>query len=155
MRSPSLYTQRRSVLEIPMTPMIDVVFQLIIFFLWTSSFQAVEYMLPGRLSLAVGTEAVEWDNLPLPEMDFDELVVRLVRDEAGLRWYVNELSVDSLDQLRVRLRQIGEISREMPVLLHPDGEIPLGDVMDVYDLARQEQFQVAFTATLDTEVAGP
>lgn len=134
-----------------MTPMIDVVFQLIIFFLWTSSFQPLEYLLPGQISLAVGTESTEMTELPPPEMDFDELVIRVTNEAGTLSWQINELTVNSLMQLRQRLRQIGEISREMPVLLHPDGDVPLGDVMDVYDLARQEQFQVAFTTTLDLD----
>jgi biopolymer transport protein ExbD len=154
MRAPSLLRQRRSLLEIPMTPMIDVVFQLIIFFLWTSSFQPIEYLLPGRLSLAAGTESTEFA-VPPPEADFEEIVIRVTREASGPRWYVNDLPLDSLMQLRLRLRQIGEISRDVPVLLHPDGEVPLGDVMDVYDLARLEQFQVAFTATLDATSTGP
>ena len=37
---------RRDSLEIKMTPMIDVVFLLLIFFVWTASFQVVEYLLP-------------------------------------------------------------------------------------------------------------
>jgi biopolymer transport protein ExbD len=135
-----------------MTPMIDVVFQLIIFFLWTSSFQAVEYLLPGHLSLVAGTESAQLTEPP-PEADFDEIVIRITGGDAEPRWLLNELPLESLAQLRLRLRQIGEISREMPVLLHPDGEVPLGDVMDVYDLARQEQFQVAFTATLEAAAA--
>ncbi len=155
MRSPSIYHQRRSPLEIPMTPMIDVVFQLIIFFLWTSSFQPLEFLLPGQISLAVGTDSTAIDELPPPEMDFDELVIRVTYDSGSPRWQVNELPVDSLMQLRQRMRQIGEISRDMPVLLHPDGDVPLGDVMDVYDLARQEQFQVAFTTRLDPDGASP
>jgi biopolymer transport protein ExbD len=138
-----------------MTPMIDVVFQLIIFFLWTSSFQAVEYLLPGRVSMATGTDATELTEPPPPEADLGELVVRVLLRDSELQWYVNDLPIDSLSQLRLRLRQIGEISREMPVLLHPDGEVPLGDVMDVYDLARLEQFEVAFTTTLESSPTRP
>lgn len=138
-----------------MTPMIDVVFQLIIFFLWTSSFQAVEYLLPGRVSVVAGTEAIELSEPPPPEADLGELVIRVIHYDSKLQWYVNDLPIDSLSQLQRRLRQIGEISREMPVLLHPSGDVPLGDVMDVYDLARLEQFEVAFTTSLETTSAGP
>ncbi|MEO8496389.1 MAG: biopolymer transporter ExbD, partial [Planctomycetota bacterium] len=38
MRRPSIFTERREPLDVKMTPMIDVVFLLLIFFVWTASF---------------------------------------------------------------------------------------------------------------------
>ena len=42
MRRPSIFTQRGRGLDVEMTPMIDVVFLLLVFFIWTASFQIVE-----------------------------------------------------------------------------------------------------------------
>ena len=50
MKRPSIFNGTRRELEIKMTPMIDVVFLLLVFFVWTASFQAIEYLLPSSLS---------------------------------------------------------------------------------------------------------
>ena len=40
------------------------------------------------------------------------------------------------------------IKRDAPVILHPDAAVPLGDVIDVYDLARLAGFtKVQFAAS--------
>ena len=43
--------------EMDMTPMIDVVFLLIIFFVWTAGFQMVEHVLPSNLTATAGSAA--------------------------------------------------------------------------------------------------
>ena len=54
MRRPSVFHRDQGALEIKMTPMIDVVFLLLVFFVWTASFHAVEYLLPSSLSQQLG-----------------------------------------------------------------------------------------------------
>ena len=74
MRRPSLFLRRERI-EVKMTPMIDVVFLLLVFFIWTSSFQIAEQSLSGDLALpAVGTENVT-DIDVSPDLDFDEIVL--------------------------------------------------------------------------------
>ena len=48
MKSPRTHTD--GLLEVKMTPMIDVVFLLLIFFVWTSSFELPEFDLPSALA---------------------------------------------------------------------------------------------------------
>ena len=38
-----------------MTPMIDVVFLLLVFFVWTASFQIIEHVLPSKMSAQLGS----------------------------------------------------------------------------------------------------
>ncbi len=59
MRRPDLLNRGRRRLEIQMTPMIDVVFLLLIFFIWTSSFQIAEYALQSNISDATGSAPAE------------------------------------------------------------------------------------------------
>ena len=42
MRAPSFHDRRERDLKIEMTPMIDVVFLLLVFFVWTASFRMIE-----------------------------------------------------------------------------------------------------------------
>ena len=72
MKRPSIFNGTRRELEIKMTPMIDVVFLLLVFFVWTASFQAVEYLLPSSLSQKQGSgQTVNLDQPP-PEIEFED-----------------------------------------------------------------------------------
>ena len=56
MRRSSIYNERRGDVDVKMTPMIDVVFLLLVFFIWTASFQIVEQVLPSSVSAQRGTD---------------------------------------------------------------------------------------------------
>ena len=58
MRIPDFNKQAEKRRDVTMTPMIDVVFLLLIFFICTASFQIVEQNLPSRIQLELppGTE---------------------------------------------------------------------------------------------------
>lgn len=141
MKPPAAHTGNRRRLEVAMTPMIDVVFLLLVFFVWTASFQIVEQVLPSTLSEAQGNQPVKNNDPPPPEMDFDNVVIRLNTDGQVLRWQLNNQAVESLEQMRTRLVAIAEIKSDAPVILHPDDNVPLGDVIDVYDLSRVAGFE--------------
>lgn len=148
MRRASLYARGSNAIDIPMTPLIDCVFLLLVFFLWTSSFRLVEQSLPSTVQPpAVGSRGGAAP-LSTPTPDFDEIVVRITTRNGVLAWQVNDLPVDSLAQLRQRLRDVASLTREAPVILHPDPDVPLGDVIDVYDLARLTDLTVAFATPL-------
>ncbi len=146
MRRPELHQRTRGDLEISMTPMIDVVFLLLVFFVWTASFQVVENMLPTSLLAVAGTQATELAE-PAPDLDFDEIVIRLIWEGRALRWQINNLRVASLEEVRSRLDQIAAIRQSATVILHPDQEVPIGDVVDVYDQARLAGFKQVQFAT--------
>ena len=119
-----------------MTPMIDVVFLLLIFFVWTASFQMVEEVLPSNVSEVIGSENKSVDSPPPPEADFPEVTIQ-IRWRAGQpQWSLNDTDLSSLSAVHERLRQIHEINEVAPVIIHPDPETPLGHVIDVYDVSR-------------------
>jgi biopolymer transport protein ExbD len=141
-------SQRRSTMEINMTPMIDMVFLLIVYFVWTSGDAAMEMLLPSRISEQAGTQATTSEDIPPPEADFDPVVVRMVTTGNSVAWRVNDQPLASLDELRSVLTNLAKIKRDAPVILHPDGEVPLGDVIDVYDLSRLIGFEnIQFNAS--------
>ena len=147
MRLPDSNARRGRELEIKLTPMIDVVFLLLVFFIWNARLQKLEYVLPSQLSTATGnqeTEAVE----PLPEADFDDVVVRIRWLNQQPSWSINDNPVASLDQLQQRLMTIQRIKTDAPVILHPDRQVPLGHVIDVYDRSRSAGFErIQFAAS--------
>lgn len=149
MRRPSIYTDRREELDVKMTPMIDVVFLLLIFFVWTASFQMVEYMLPSQLSVAVGSADTDLLETPPPELDFDDVVVRIRQVGGVAKWTVNDTDIASESQLSELLARIADIRSEAPVIVHPDQDVPLGEVIHVYDIAKQVGFHEVSFATSD------
>ncbi len=118
-----------------MTPMIDVIFLLLIFFVCTASFQVIEEVLPTNLSMpgSVNTE-IEID--PLQE-DLDEITVTVFRRGDRTAWQVNQRDYDRLEDVGAVLSAAAEIKIDLPVILDVDAEVPIEDVIDVYDRCRQ------------------
>ena len=147
MRRESVYTQRRSELDVKMTPMIDVVFLLLVFFVWTASFHIAEHLLPSSVSAIRGTEPSD-QATPPPEKDFDDVVIRIHWLDTQPGWRVNEEPMTTLDEVRASLAGIATVKPDAPVILHPDQDVPLGHVIDVYDVTRLEGFdKVQFAAS--------
>ncbi len=147
MRRESVYTQRRSELDVKMTPMIDVVFLLLVFFVWTASFHIVEHLLPSSVSAVRGTQPSD-PTTPPPEKDFDDVVIRIDWLDTRPGWRVNEERMTTLDDVRASLAGIATVKPDAPVILHPDQDVPLGHVIDVYDITRMEGFdKVQFAAS--------
>jgi biopolymer transport protein ExbD len=75
-------------------------------------------------------------------------VIRILWAERTPLWQVNESPVRSLAAVREILSSIASVKSDAPVIVHPDPEVPVGDVIDVYDLTRLEGFeQVQFAAS--------
>jgi len=146
MKRPPTYDLHRGGSDIKMTSMIDVVFLLLIFFVWTASFQIVEFVLPSNISAQAGTQGNAMDTLP--EQDFEAVVVKLLWDGTSPGWLVNDTPVATFDDVRQTLIQVAEISNEVPVIIDPAAEVPLGHVIDLYDISRLAGFdEVQFAAT--------
>lgn len=129
-----------------MTPMIDVVFLLLIFFVWTISFQAIERLLPSNVSREVGKLDSNLDDLD-PEVDFERIVVRLTGEAANPQYRVNDQAFGSAIAVRDYLQRIVTINPEAPVVIHPDDQIEIGLVVGLLDISRQCGFSKVSFAT--------
>ncbi|MCE9525471.1 MAG: biopolymer transporter ExbD [Planctomycetales bacterium] len=148
MRRPT-YTTRRTTVDLQLTPMIDCVFLLMIYFIFSSNFKIAELFLPSQLSAASGSGAPSTDTPPPPEADFEDVVVRILWQGSAPTWTVNDSPVPSLVSLKQSLAQVARIKRDAPVILHPDPDVPLGNVIEVYDISRLVGFEkIQFAASL-------
>ena len=150
MRRPSVYTDRRSPLDIKLTPMIDVVFLLLIFFVWTSSFNVVEFALQSNVSDATAGAETEPPERPPAEIDFDNVVVRIVWIDGQPGWRINDESIPALGEVRRRLDAIFQANEAAPVIIHPDPDTPLNHVIAVYDISRLIGFEKVNLAATET-----
>ncbi len=127
--------KKRSV-EVTLTPMIDVVFLLLIFFMVTTTFNR-ETQLNVTLPEANGSE----------NSDFDK-VINLTIDAEGI-YYVNnrQLVNQKLATLKKALLQAGENPRELPFIISADAKTPHQSVISALDVAGQIGFkQIIFAA---------
>jgi len=129
-----------------MTPMIDVIFQLLIFFVCASAGQTMEKHLPTELAAG----AIESANPVIVERPFGEIWLRLRRrvpegTEALTVVELNDREYSDEPALRKTLLALAETTPEIPVILDIAGSVPLGDVVRVYDACQSAQFrQVSF-----------
>ncbi len=138
-RIPSRDAESDGDIDSTMTPMIDVVFLLLIFFVWTAGTQIVEYMLPGQLSAETGNLPANLDNPP-PEQDFDKVVIRLRWDGGLPDWSVNDQPLETIEEVATMLQSLAGIKPDAPLVIHPDSPVPLGYVIELFDESRLAGF---------------
>lgn len=139
----------RGRMDVKMTPMIDVVFQLLIFFVCTASFQAAEEILPAHLAppAAGGTPA----QIPPELAELEDVIIKVTHQQGQVVWQINGQSYDRLAQVHEVLRQLAEIRRDLPVILDIDALVPIGEAIDVFDLCRLVGFEkIQFAAKADS-----
>ena len=150
MRRPSIFTDRRQPLDVKMTPMIDVVFLLLIFFVWTASFHIVEHVLPSSVSEITGNESLSPNEPPPPEADFHDVIVRVLCADGRVSWRIGDEPLSDLEGVEAKLARIFQANADAPLIIDPDDATPLGAVIDVYDLSRRIGFdEVQFAAAED------
>lgn len=145
MKRPS-YHRDRDGLDVTMTPMIDVVFLLLIFFVSTASFEIIESVLPSSIAEAAGnsSEAV----IDPQETDLERIVIEGQWRGGQTAWLINSQPYESLSEVRAvlstlrrQMQTLGTDVSELPVILDIEGAVPLGHVIDVYDVCRLEQYR--------------
>ncbi len=139
-RLPATRGEREHDIDSTMTPMIDVVFLLLIFFVWTAGTQLVEYILPSQISVQPGNQASEITE-PLPEQDFDNVVIRVRWDGSLPDWTINEQGFETIQDVFQTLSQLAAVKIDAPIIVHPDENVPMGWVIEVYDQAKLAGFQ--------------
>ncbi|MFO1042401.1 MAG: biopolymer transporter ExbD [Planctomycetaceae bacterium] len=136
MRIPTSHSRRTPIdLQGAMTPLIDVVFQLLIFFICASSGHLREKLLPTDFaSGAIG------DKPAVVEKPLGEVRIKLSRELDLTVYQVSGQAFREIDLLEQWLNQMAETAREIPVILEIGGDVPLGDAIGVYDACRASRF---------------
>jgi len=106
--------------QIDIAPLIDIIFQLLIFFMLTSSF-VVQPGIKVKLPKAVTSEAVKFENI--------EIIV-----SAENVVYLNG-KVVTTGELKKMLKQIAK--RGQAILIKSDRRAALGRVVEIWDMCRE------------------
>ena len=140
MKRPSTHLHQPGAVDIDqaMTPMIDVVFLLLVFFVWTASFQVIEQILPSELSSQIGNQ--QSPLTPPPIKDFDDIIITLSYDGQQPAWTLNKQPITRIAEIERRLTNIASVNAAAPVILHPQPNVPLEFVIQSYDAAKLSGF---------------
>jgi biopolymer transport protein ExbD len=139
MRRPTSFDRGRKPLSIEMAPMIDVVFLLLVYFLWTLSFAGmVSERVDVKSAQPETAGTVEDPNqTPPEEADFENVAVRIENESGKLVYVVKDAELQSLAELEAKLNEFAASRTDAPVIVDPAPEVLLGDAFDVYDLAKR------------------
>jgi biopolymer transport protein ExbD len=118
-----------------MTPMIDVVFLLLVFFLWTTSFQPPEQYLQGQLASAADASGTSQEE---DSAEFEAVVLRIESgDPEQPAWSINGRPQHDLAAARDTLQAVARIRSDVPVVIDPAASVVMGSVVEAYDAARE------------------
>lgn len=127
---------------VPMTPMLDVIFLLLIFFITTSVFARLE----NELSITVPTA----DSATTPKRTLGELIVNLRADGTLI---VNQRPI-SMNQLQILLARIAKQYPDQSVIIRGDRNSTLEYAVGILDVcARSGVWNVSFAALPPEEMA--
>jgi biopolymer transport protein ExbD len=123
-------------MQTAMTPLIDVVFQLLIFFICASTGHMKEFLLATDFRAgSVGSASPIEMEKPL-----GEAWIRIKRADDITTAFLEGQEFRDLNKLASALKGLAAASTKVPIILDIAGEVPLGDVIQVYDTCRAARF---------------
>jgi biopolymer transport protein TolR len=130
---------RRSATVLDITPLVDVVFQLLIFFLLTSSYVTQQPAAASNDSPQVPVELPE-SSLPAEPSRFDDLLIAV--DAQGDIYIGNDERI-GLEALADRLARTANENPNTVVLIRGDQAVPYGRIAQVMAIARQSRLRIS------------
>lgn len=143
MRVPAHHDREDSGAANAMTPMIDVVFLLLIFFVCASIGQKPEESLSTELAAGSLETAKPFER----EQPLGEVWLNLRRRGDRTVITVNDREYESFEKLEKTLTQLSEVAAEIPVILDIGPEVPMSDMIRTYDTCRAAEFESIHFAT--------
>ncbi len=158
MRVPGHFNRRQPLDSETMTPMIDVVFLLLVFFVCASIGRTPDNLLPAELK--AGSTESQLKTEPPPEQNWEHQQVRIHVSAAGsesgdVRVRLNEQPVSGMAELERRLRRLAEADPLSAIILDVDDGVLVQQFITVYDLCQLLKFSSISFATRSAGAAGP
>ena len=113
--------------SIRMTPLIDVIFLLMIFFLMTINFQRPEGVIDNRLPQISSQESSN----PSKDWEMVRLRIKMIEENDRLKIYLQERVVFTYEDLLFYLNQLPQ---DILIIIEPDNDVIYKYVIGVYNI---------------------
>lgn len=128
--------ERKSIAGVDLSPMLDVIFQLILFFLVSTTFSALPAI-----------------NVNLPESSTSKGVetssITITAQEDGTLWFNDEqVSVEQLKKLLEEFDTAEVPRNEFPVSISADSNVTNGRIVELFDVIRYGGFSAVSLRTM-------
>jgi biopolymer transport protein ExbD len=124
-----------------MTPLIDVVFLLMIFFIMTLNFLEPEGVLENRLPETARRTVTD------QQKDWEIVHIHLSDDSARPRIYLQEREINDLKDL---LHSLNLLPRDIMIVIDPDSKVAYKHVIDIYNTClKSKKTNIAFSISRD------
>ena len=132
-------------LALQMTPMIDVVFQLLIFFVVTLSIPKEEAMIETELPRARGGGEVVGTE-PQVREEFEDILLSIVKEPVTgrARIYVNNQWMMNSRQLLGRLEMFRSLNEKGRVVVQCGDDVPYKDLIEAISIVQIAELPMAF-----------
>lgn len=130
-----------------MTPMIDVVFLLLVFFICASVGGTADQLLPAELR---GTESSPDIAVPQeePKWDHPAIQIRIEPGAEGMHILLDDQPLAGPEILTERLTQLAAVDPDSRIILNIHDEVQVQQFISVYDLCQSLKFQnISFAVT--------
>ncbi|MEQ9410599.1 MAG: biopolymer transporter ExbD [Fuerstiella sp.] len=143
MRIPGHHQRRSFPDSESMTPMIDVVFLLLVFFVCASIGQKPESLLPAELSSGATRTEVDIPPEDITDLPPLQAVIRLTVDQASrqLAIRMNDSLLPGAGELTRRLRRLADQDPRTRIILDIDDSVSVQQFVGIYDLCQVLKFQ--------------
>lgn len=125
MRTPSRARPGAGTMELQMGPLIDCVFLLLTYFLFTITLTTIEGLLPSELAL--GDQSPREQENTEPE---EQLVIRMVSTGTSVRYFLDDWPVTDRSAVLTRLDALG---KEATVVLDAGPSVAYDHVIGLYN----------------------
>ncbi len=137
MKVPTKATSSGRGLVIMMTPLIDVIFLLMIFFIMTLNFLVPEGVLENRLPDQMNQARAD------REKDWEVVRIHVARGRAGPQIYLQERIVTGLPDL---FRNLMRLPRDIIVVIEPEPRVAYKHVISVFNTCvKAKKTNISFT----------
>jgi biopolymer transport protein ExbD len=132
-----------------MTPMIDVVFLLLVFFICASVGGTADHLLPAELKGTSGPADVVKPETEPEEWNHPAIQVRLEPNANGIDIRLDEQLLSGTEMLTDRLTRLAAVDPESRIILNIHDDVHVQQFISVYDLCQNLKFQnISFAVAL-------
>ncbi len=132
MKQPVRKSNRQKQYSVGLTPLIDIIFLMMIFFLLTINFQKPEgvlnNMLPQMGSRDESNATKDWETV--------RLKIKLIEENKQMKIYLQERVVFAYSDL---LQYLNQLPQDILIVIEPDDKVPYKYVIGVYNTCLKSQ----------------